>query len=104
MFVVVSFHEGLLYSDHFCYATTVVRNLIAVADFYTVAAIALSRTIGILREREAAKLDKDPRSLTYFFLKCTRVVKKMRPRLRELAPMARGTMQPTGCPKVRAHT
>ena len=50
MFVAVSVHEGLLYSDHFCYATTVVRNLIAVADFYTVAAIALSRTIGILRE------------------------------------------------------
>ena len=52
MFVVVTFHEGLLYSDHFCYATTVVRNLIAVADFYTVAAIALSRTIGILRQEK----------------------------------------------------
>ena len=52
MFIVVSYQESLLYSDHFCYVTTVVRNLIAVADFYTVAAIALSRTIGILRERE----------------------------------------------------
>ena len=50
MFIVVSYHESLLYSDHFCYVTTVVRNLIAVADFYTVAAIALSRTIGILRD------------------------------------------------------
>ena len=50
MFIVVSYQESLLYSDHFCYVTTVVRNLIAVADFYTVAAIALSRTIGILRE------------------------------------------------------
>ena len=50
MFVVVTYREGLLYSDHFCYAATVVRNMIAVADFYTVAAIALSRTVGILRK------------------------------------------------------
>ena len=66
MFVVVSVHEGLLFSDHFCYATTVVRNLIAVADFYTVAAIALSRTVGILREREieiATFLSSSVRSL-----------------------------------------
>jgi hypothetical protein len=38
-----------LQSDLFCYISTVVRNMVAEADFYTMAAIALTRSIGILR-------------------------------------------------------
>ena len=86
MFVVVSVQEGLLYSDHFCYATTVVRNLIAVADFYTVAAIALSRTIGILREREievATNMLILVSPVQCFSL--THMARKMGSRLRDLA-------------------
>ena len=49
MFLISTFSDKWLYSDLFCYITTVVRNMVAEADFYTMAAIALTRSIGIIR-------------------------------------------------------
>ena len=41
--------SSVLSSNVFCDVATVVRNVVAVADFYTMAAIALTRSIGILQ-------------------------------------------------------
>ena len=49
MFLIGTFNIRWLNSVLFCYIATVVRNMVAVADFFTVAAIALTRSIGILR-------------------------------------------------------
>ena len=49
MFLIGTFSIKWLNSVLFCYIATVVRNMVAVADFFTVAAIALIRSIGIMR-------------------------------------------------------
>ena len=49
MFLIGTFNIRWLNSVLFCYIATLVRNMVAVADFFTVAAIALTRSIGILR-------------------------------------------------------
>ena len=45
----MSITSSVLSSNVFCDVATVVRNMVAVADFYTMAAIALTRSIGILQ-------------------------------------------------------
>ena len=49
MFLIGTFSIQWLDSVLFCSIATVLRNMVAVADFFTVAAIALNRSIGILR-------------------------------------------------------